>query len=169
MNRTNLLIDTGIFLAFIVAMEPGFSGIPVHEWLSAALGATIIVHLLLHWNWIAAVATRFFKSLWHTSRLKFFVDVLLFIAFTAVMLSGILISKAILPSLGIRVQENMVWRQLHSLTADLSILLLGLHFALSWKWVVTALKRFLVEPVANLVKKPGQQPAPVAVNIDEES
>ena len=169
MNRTNLLIDAGIFVAFIVAMEPGFSGIPVHEWLSAALGATIIVHLLLHWNWIAAVAARFFRKLWHTSRLKFFVDALLFTAFTAVMLSGILISKAILPSLGIRVQENMLWRQLHSLTADLSILLLGLHFALSWKWVVTALKRFLVEPVVNLFKKSRQQAEPVAVSIDHES
>ncbi len=159
MNRTNLLIDFSIFVAFIVAMEPNFSGIPVHEWLSAALGAVILLHLLLHWNWIIAVGARFFRRLWQTSRLKFVVDALLFIAFIGVMLSGIFISRAILPALGITVNMNMAWRQLHALTADASILLLGLHFALNWKWVVMAVSRFIINPIAQLFKPRRARPA----------
>jgi hypothetical protein len=175
MNKTNLLIDTAIFAAFVVAMEPRFSGLPVHEWLSLALAATIVIHLLLHWKWITGIAARFFQKLWHASRLKFVVDTLLFVAFIAVMLSGILISRSALPALGLQIgQVSRSWRTLHSLSANLSILLVGLHFALNWDWVVGTVKRLVVSPLARLVQ-PKQavqenltvQPVPVRVSNDE--
>ena len=62
MNKTNLLLDTGIFAAFLVAMEPHFSDVSIPEWLSVALAATVVVHLLLHWEWIISVGKRFFQS-----------------------------------------------------------------------------------------------------------
>lgn len=166
MNKTNLWIDTGIFAAFLVAMEPRFSGVAVHEWLSLALAGTIIVHLLLHWKWISSVLLRFFKKLWHSSRLKFVIDTLLFTAFVGVMASGIVISRSVVPALGLQfgLGDNG-WRQLHSLTADASILLLGVHFALSWSWIVSAIARYVVAPVAGLFRT---APAPaVLVSNDE--
>jgi hypothetical protein len=169
MNRTNLLVDASIFLAFIVAMEPRFSGVPVHEWLSVALAATVVIHLLLHWQWIVSVGAKFFKKLWHTSRLKFVVDTLLFVAFTGIMMSGILISKSFLPTLSIQVQAGGAWRQLHSLSANAGILLVGLHFALSWNWIVMAVKRFAFAPLARLVPSFRRQPGMAAVTHDEVS
>lgn len=164
MNKTNFLLDTGIFIAFVVAMEPHFSGVPIHEWLSLALGATIIVHLLLHWKWITGVGRQFFKNLWHSSRLKFVVDVLVFVAFVTVMLSGILISKSALPALGITIaQTSMVWRMLHSLSADAAVLLIGIHFALNWTWVVGMVKRLMIQPLARLVR-PKRDVQPVTVS-----
>jgi hypothetical protein len=170
MNKTNLLVDTGIFIAMLVAMEPRFSGVAIHEWLSLALAATIVVHLLLHWKWIVEVGGRFFRKLWHSSRLKFGIDVLLFVDFIAVMLSGILISRVALPALGISLgQVSGTWRQLHSLSADAVILLVGLHFALSWGWVVSTEKRLVVAPVAGLFrpKAPAAHAAPVTVSTHE--
>lgn len=169
MNKTNLVIDAGIFAAFLVAMEPRFSGIAIHEWLSIALAATILVHLLLHLNWIVGVGARFFKKLWQASRLKFVVDVLLFLAFVMVMLSGLLISKSALPTLGIQMgQIDRTWRMLHSLSADLSILLVGLHFALNWTWVVDMVRRSVIDPLARLFRsKQAAQPLPVSVSNDE--
>lgn len=174
MNKTNLLIDGSIFTAFLIAMEPRFTGIAIHEWLSLALAATAVVHLLLHWKWITSVGTRFFKKLWHSSRLKFIVDILLFAAFTSIMMSGIMMSRAILPALGLRLGESPVWRVLHSLSADAGILLVGLHFALNWKWVVTMIGRYIVAPVAALFRKPASEPinaegfvpAEVAVTVE---
>lgn len=169
MNKTNLLLDTGIFAAFLVAMEPRFSGIAVHEWLSLALAATIIVHLLLHWKWITGVAAQFFKKLWHSSRLKFVVDTLLFVTFIAVMMSGILISRSALPALGIQLgQEDGAWRMLHRLSADASVLLVGLHFALNWGWVASTVKRLVADPLARLFSShQTAQPVPVTVSNDE--
>ncbi len=169
MNRTNLLVDVSIFLAFIIAMEPRFSGVPVHEWLSVALAATVVVHLLLHWQWIVSVGGKFFRKLWHASRLKFVVDSLLFVAFVGIMMSGIMISKSFLPTLGVQIQTGQVWRQLHTLSADAGMLLVGLHFALSWNWIVAMLKRYLVAPVARLLPVFRQQPGAVAASHDEVS
>jgi len=167
MNKTNLLVDTAIFIAILVAMEPRFSGIAIHEWLSLSLAATIVLHLLLHWKWIIAVAGRFFQKLWHASRLKFLVDTLLFVDFVAVMLSGIMISRVVLPALGLSIgQANMQWRSLHSLSADISILLVGLHFALNWDWVVSTIKRVALAPQAQ-VFRPKQALKPIPVRNDE--
>jgi hypothetical protein len=159
MNKINFLMDAGTFLAFLVAMEPRFSGITIHEWLSVALAAAIVVHLLLHWKWIVSVGARFFRKLWHTSRLKFVVDALLFVAFVAVMMSGIMISRAILPALGLSIQPGMAWRSLHSLSADASILLLGLHFALSWGWIWERLQQYLLAPLGKIFKLTPRQPS----------
>jgi hypothetical protein len=39
-NTLNLPIDSTIFIAFLVATAPRFSGIAGHEWLSIAFAAT---------------------------------------------------------------------------------------------------------------------------------
>jgi hypothetical protein len=165
MNKTNFLIDASVFVAFLVAMEPRFGGVAVHEWLSIALAAAILVHLLLHWKWIVSVGGRFFRNMWQNSRLRFGVDALLFAAFVGVMTSGLMISRVALPALGLQVQPGMSWRALHSLTADASILLLGVHFALSWSWIWGMLKRF-GRAIAGLFSKPAPAQA-VSVDVQE--
>jgi len=163
MNKKNLLVDTSIFLAILVAMEPRFSGIAIHEWLSLSLAAAIVVHLLLHWKWIVGVGGRFFQKLWHTSRLKFVVDSLLFVDFIAVVMSGIMISRSVVPTLGLSIgQTNIEWRMLHSLSTSAVILLVGLHVALNWGWVVNTVKRIVIDPLVRSIRpKPAVQPIPV--------
>ncbi|MBI4927410.1 MAG: DUF4405 domain-containing protein [Anaerolineae bacterium] len=158
MNRTNLAIDAGIFTAFLGAMNPELTGISIHEWLSVAFAMTVIVHVALHWRWVIEVAQRFFERLWNANRLKLVVDGLLFIAVTGVMTSGLMISRSVLPTLGIAVGENFTWRALHSLTANLSLTLTAVHFALSWHWIVAAVRRFVLQPAARLFK-PKAQPS----------
>jgi cytochrome b len=168
MNKTNLAIDFGIFAAFLIAMEPNLTGVSIHEWLSVALAATIIVHLLMHWKWIISVGKTFFVKLFHSSRLKFFVDVLLFLDFTLLMLSGLLISRAVLPALGLGISGGFAWRSLHSLAANVGMALVAVHFALSWKWIVCTVKRYILAPIGRMFThtKP-QQPAPVTIASDE--
>lgn len=43
-NAVNFAVDTAIFVAFLVAMAPRFSGIAIHEWLSIAFAAAIVTH-----------------------------------------------------------------------------------------------------------------------------
>lgn len=151
MNKTNLLIDLGIFTAFLAAEEPHLTGNTIHEWLSLALAATVVVHIVFHWKWIAGVGFQFFKKLFHVSRLKFVVDVLLFIAFTAVIMSGVMISRSFLGTLGIQMAHNSSWKMVHNLSANLALLMVGLHFALNWKWVVSMLNRYTVLPIRRLL------------------
>jgi cytochrome b len=147
MNKINLFIDIGIFGVFLIAANPNLTGLPLHEWLGVALAGTLVVHLLLHWRWITTVTLHFFRQLFHDSRLQYVVDLLLFISFTTVMMSGLMISRVVLPFLGIALTRNPAWLPLHDLSANATLALIAVHTALHWDWVVKTFKRYLVDPV----------------------
>ena len=146
-TKVNLTVDIVIFIAFLITTAPQFSGIPVHEWLSLAFGAAAIVHLLLHWQWIAHSTRRLFGKLARQSRINYILNTLLFIDVTIIMFTGIMISRAALPALGISVAPNFSWRLLHSLTSDFGVILLGFHIALHWQWILNALKKYVLAPL----------------------
>ena len=149
-TKTKLVIDIIIFIAFLIAMEPHASGITVHEWLATSLIAAMVVHLLLSWDWIAQITHRFLGKVNNQVRLNYILNWLLFIDGTVIMLSGFMISESVLPSLGITLLHNFAWRSLHDLSANLFIVILGLHTALHWNWVVDAFKRYVFQPIGRV-------------------
>lgn len=151
--KLNFLLDLLVFVAFLVAMDPRSSGISIHEWVSLAWGGAIIAHLVLHWDWTVAVVKRFIRATSGMNRLKLGVDLVLFLDGVLIMVSGLLMSRAVLPALGIQVQSSGVWHQLHTLSADAALILVGVHVALSWKWIVNMVKRHAVQPVVGLVTR----------------
>ncbi len=170
-TKTNLILDITIFTAFLVAANPSLTGNTIHEWLSLSFAAAIITHLLFHWKWLVKVTTEFFKKFFHQSRLNYVVDMLFFVAMTAVMLSGLMISKDIMSLLGIQLDVSRSWKTIHNLASDASIILLGIHFALHWKWVVTNIGHYIVNPIRNLFQPQAQAPkglVPQPVRIQKE-
>ncbi|MCA2001654.1 MAG: DUF4405 domain-containing protein [Chloroflexi bacterium] len=149
-TKTKLWLDILIFIAFLITMDPHSSGLPVHEWLSLAMIGAMTVHLLLNWDWIAQISSRFFRSAGGQNRINYILNWLLFINGTLIMISGIMISEAALPALGVQLPAGFAWRRLHDMSANLGLLLLGIHTALHWGWIVTAFRRYLVQPVAGL-------------------
>ena len=158
-NKTNLLIDLTIFAGFLIAAAPNLTGETIHEWFGLALGATLIVHLLLHWKWIVAVTRRFFQKTCHGSRLNYVLNSLLFVTFTSIIFSGVMMSKSVLPTIGLQSSQSFFWRWLHEQATNLTLLLLGLHVALHWKWIASMTVRYLVEPVGRLFRPRPAQPA----------
>ncbi|MBP7999427.1 MAG: cytochrome b/b6 domain-containing protein [Chloroflexi bacterium] len=148
----NFWLDIALFIAFIVDMNTRFTGIPIHEWLGIALGIALIYHLLLHWNWIVAITRRIFSKLPATERLRYILDIALFVDMVIVIATGIWISRVALPQLGISVGESFLWRRLHGMTADLVLWMVALHLALSWKWIMNAFKRYLGQPIRKLIR-----------------
>jgi hypothetical protein len=149
-TKTKLVIDVIIFVIFLIAMEPRSSGIAIHEWLTTAALAALVVHLLLSWDWIVQVTRRFLGKTNTLARLNYILNWLLFIDGTVIMLSGFMISEALLPGLGISLPHGFAWRRLHDLTANGFLLLLGLHTALHWSWIVDTFKRYVFQPVGRI-------------------
>jgi hypothetical protein len=56
---------------------------------------------------------------------------------------------------------------LHSASADVSVLLVGLHFALNWDWVAGMLRRYVIAPLAGLAR-PNRAAQPVPVSNDDQ-
>ncbi|MEI7771783.1 MAG: DUF4405 domain-containing protein [Chloroflexales bacterium] len=142
-SRTNLLIDAAIFIAFLIATAPRFSGIAIHEWLGIAFGAAIIVHLLFHWQWIIALSKTMLRKARTISRLGYLLNLALFIDVTLVTFTGLMISQVALPLFGLHLAPGFLWRGLHSLTSNVAVLLIGLHLALHWQWTLKTTTRLL--------------------------
>jgi hypothetical protein len=155
----NLLVDATIFGGFLLATDPHATGQAIHEWLGIAFGATIIVHLLLHWKWIVNVVRRFFSRLPGQVRINSLLNSLLFIAVTLIIFSGIMISKVVLNTFGLSGSHDMIWRWLHVTATSAALVLVGLHVALHWKWVVSTVKRYTWQPVFGRRRQNEAQPA----------
>lgn len=149
-TKINLWLDVVIFVAFLLALDPRLTGIAIHEWLSLAAAVAVLTHLILHWEWIIAVTRRFFGRTSGAARLNYVVDALFFVDLTVIMVSGLMVSQAILPWLGLTAPAGSFWRILHSLSADWAVILVAVHTALHWKWLVNAVKRYVVRPAGGL-------------------
>ncbi len=149
-TRTKLAIDILIFVGFLVAMDPRSTGIAVHEWLTVASMTAVIIHLLLSWDWIVQLTKHFFTMSVLRPRINYVLNALLFIDVILIMYTGIMISESFVPFLGFSLPRNFGMRELHDLTANLFVPLLGLHTALHWNWIVNAFKRYVFQPIGHL-------------------
>lgn len=152
-TKVNLLLDAVILAAFLPALDPRLTGIAIHEWLGVAGAAAVVVHLLLHWEWIVSVTRRFLGRTSGAARLNYVVDALFFIDLVVISLSGLMVSQALLPLVGLAAPGGTVWLVAHSLSADLALVLVAVHAALHWKWIVNAVRRTVLRPVAGVVRR----------------
>lgn len=152
-TKKKLILDLTMFAAYLAVSNPHLTGIAIHEWLALSLAGAAITHLLFNWEWIVNVGKSFFRKLLHQSRLNFVVDALFFIAMTGVMFSGLLISESVLATFGIHLDVDRSWKSIHVLLSDASVILLGIHSALHWKWVMTNIGRYVVNPTRGLFQR----------------
>jgi hypothetical protein len=148
-TRVNLWVDLILFAAIMLVLAPSFTGLAIHEWLGLSLAAGVILHLLLHWQWIVAALRRFFAHMPAGQRFNLVLNSALFIDLTVVIFTGLMISRTVAPFFGLTLQGGRAWAGLHGLAANFSLVLAGLHLAVHWKWVVNALRRFFVDPLFN--------------------
>jgi Domain of unknown function (DUF4405) len=88
--------------------------------------------------------TRKLTSRRGRDRVIWLVDLALLIAMTLCVASGILISRVALPALGIfTVGNGFWWTRLHIITAEVTLGLVPVHVALSWRWIVSVGRRLV--------------------------
>jgi len=159
--KTNFVIDLVVFVGFLVALEPQMTGTPIHEWFTLALAGALVVHLLIHWEWVINIAKRYFNKPLHMTRVNLVLAVLIFIGFIGIITSGLMISQSVLPMLGLRGSSNFAWRQIHETVTNLTMLLVAIHFALHWDWIKNAFRRLFITPFQKRAPaKPTGTPAP---------
>lgn len=158
-NLYKLLVDVALAAAFILSMEPRYTGVPLHEWLSIGLVVAITLHLLLNWGWIARVTRQFLKKLNGRTRLHAFLDIALLLAGEAVVISGIAISRVFDTAirLGLSPETALFWRDVHKVSADISLILIALHIGLHWNWILCMVKVYLLK---RRVKAPDNELCP---------
>jgi hypothetical protein len=78
MNRAklNYFVDLGLFISFILVALTGIIKFPlfglrkvyfwnmhiIHDWSGIILTCLVLIHLILHWNWIVSMTKSFFRK-----------------------------------------------------------------------------------------------------------
>jgi hypothetical protein len=134
--RARLWLDLALFGALFLAYNPAWTNIAVHEWLSVIIIVPLLFHVIVNWDQTLAIMRRFAEIVRATPKVNLVVDVALFVAGVTVMLSGLLVSQHVLRAVGISVTPTALWVSTHRWSADATILLLLVHFALHWRWIL---------------------------------
>ena len=145
MNKKTLykiITDLTVAAGTLVLLSEKLTGETIHEWLGVAGVAALLTHLLLSFDWFAAVTKRFFQKQTWQVRLNWIVSAAMFIAMTAALYSGLVISKTVMPLLGLELTGGFAWKSIHSLSSNFILFLTGLHLAIHWKWVM----KYIVGP-----------------------
>ena len=75
--KLNYFVDIGLFISFLLVFVTGVIkfklfnlyksfGFPnislIHDWSGIAMGVLVLIHLILHWNWIVCMTKGFFQK-----------------------------------------------------------------------------------------------------------
>ncbi|AGK53203.1 DUF4405 domain-containing protein [Bacillus sp. 1NLA3E] len=140
-NYTKIVLDILLAITFVLLMNPRvLNGLPFHEIAGLIIGVAILIHIGLNYHWVINTTKKIFDSKLHRkTRYSYLLNILLFISMAAVIITGILISKVVTPSLAIQNSHSI--REIHGFSADATLALVGLHVGLHWQWILSICKR----------------------------
>lgn len=140
-NKARYGIDTLLLALMITAAAQKATGNIIHEWVSLVFIIPFIIHLVQHWEWITNIPKRFFGRLNIHSRINVVLNLALYLTMLWVLISGLLTSKEALPMLGFEVGRDRFWKEMHHDAANILLVIVGVHMALHWSWVVKMTKK----------------------------
>lgn len=142
-TRVDFWLDLALLIAFTLDYSFQFTGLTIHEWIGIGFGFALLVHVTLHWEWVLRTTRRIVGPLAGRERIRGIVDLGLILVMTLCVASGVLISRSALPTLGLTTTPDPFWTGLHTTSADVTVALVAIHVALSWRWILTVGRRVL--------------------------
>jgi hypothetical protein len=161
LSKTHWLIDLGLLAGFLGAFYVNLTGIDLHQWLGLAVTILAFIHLVLHWDWVVAVFSRFFMKTSSRSRIYFLLDILIMLGAVVMFETGLVISTWF----NFNLTNYADWLDIHVyssvITLGLTVLKLGLH----WRWIVNvAQKSFSRRGTVPVIHTLKPVPVPIPVN-----
>lgn len=151
-TRLDFWLDLALLVAFILDYSFRFTGLTIHEWIGLGFGVSLLIHLTLHWDWVLRTTRHLLGHLAGRERIRWTVDLALLLVMTLCVASGVLISRSALPAIGITPVASDFWTGLHTTSADITVALVGVHVALSWRWILSVGRRLLRRPATRVVR-----------------
>jgi hypothetical protein len=142
-NILLLAVDALLLGGFWLVNQVKLTGIAFHEWFGLALGLILILHLVMHWRWLLNMVKNFFKTTNLVQQLKLVLDIVGFAAFFTIIISGILMSKSVLPTFGLSGLHSHSLKIIHVTATNLTIYMIAGHLLLNVKTIFKILKSLL--------------------------
>ena len=129
MQKRKIIFDVAMLAVYLVAANPGITGIPLHEYLGLGAFAVMATHIVLSAGGLAG------RGSWGRLAL----NAVLLLSLAACVVSGVMMSGTVLPSLGLYATGYFFWDPLHALSAKVLLAALLVHLALRgpmvWAWI----------------------------------
>jgi hypothetical protein len=140
-NYTKIVLDLMMAITFVLLMNPRvLNGLPFHEIAGLIIGVAILTHIGLNYRWVVNTTKKVFDpKLPRKTRFSYLINVLLLISMATVIVTGILISEVVLPSLAVQGGHSI--RGIHGFSADATLALVGLHIGVHWQWILGICKK----------------------------
>ena len=140
-TQINFLVDLIALVVFALLAAPQATAIPFHEWISFVFAPVFVIHIFLHWKWIVETTQCIFKKLPGDTRFNYIWDIIIYLMMIFAFVSGVVISEVALPFIGIPIKVDPFWTSLHDASSNLLLIMLGIHLAMHWDWIVGVIKR----------------------------
>ena len=132
-----LTLDTIMLILLVLMYKKQVISLAFHEIGGLALIGLFVIHHLVNANWIGSATRKIFsKGTPGLVHARYIVDVLLLLAFLAIGVTGILISKVVF---SFHVQGN--FKTLHYFASALAVILMGIHLGLHADYIFGKLLR----------------------------
>ncbi len=142
-NRTALLVwvDSAMLLLVCLLECVSLTGLDLHKILGFVLSPLVLLHVVTQWPWFITQFHRMRSSRERRARINALLNVALLVLMSAVLLSGILVSRVVVNAIGERFGRVRIWSEIHGGLNFVLVVLVGLHLAMNWDWIVAALRR----------------------------
>jgi cytochrome b561 len=142
-NRVAFLVclDTAMFLLVCVLETIKFTGLEWHQWLGFALCPLVLLHVVLQWPWFTTQFQNMGRRGGYRVRFSALLNVALFVLMAAVLFSGIFASRQSTALIAESLGHVRIWHEVHGWLNFILVVFVGLHLALNWDWILTALRR----------------------------
>lgn len=148
-KKLKITLDTLLAITLVLLYDTGaVTGLSFHEWAGIVIGAVIVLHIALSWSWVVAVTKKFFGATTARARVLYVVDVLILAGMAWTIISGVFISKIAVP--GLANGSSPIFKFTHAPISWLTLLLIGVHLGLHWRWVMDVVLRLLKRGKATL-------------------
>lgn len=138
-----LAFDLVILATLVLLYNKRAINLAWHELSGLVLFVFVAVHLLLNRNWISAITARLTsRELPVRTRISYALSLAAVIAFLAVAISGIALSRVVF---GFH-SDLVLWKILHKTGAAISLILIGIHLGLHYDFIASLLAQWFAVP-----------------------
>lgn len=139
-SKYRWIIDAILFAGFILCFFLDLTGLAFHQLLGVFIGLFAVYHLLIHWDWVRAVAAGFIRETSSQSRTYFSLDLFIFLGFAWITGTGLVISSW----LNLALSNYTTWLEIHILGSLATLALIAIKVVLHRRWIGATAHKFFV-------------------------
>lgn len=133
-NSYKFVLDIVLTVVFAYFFVPAATGLVFHEWGSVIIGLVGILHLIFNWKWVTCVSKKALsEGITGKARFCYVLNWTLFIDMLVILISGLFISKVVLPYF--RYFPTVNWLPIHIVSSFVGLVIIGMHLGLHWNWI----------------------------------